>query len=240
MLHSFKTFYESVSLEYHETLNPRIFDLDKNKMHSDVRLKLLQFAKTWVEFAKLPANQITDIYMTGGNANYNYTSQSDIDVHIVLDKRCLGIPRVYLEEYLKDKKTLWTLTHNVTVAGYPLEPYAQDKSEQFPAGQGVYSIKRDVWVIEPVHGSYDFQHDPMIEKKSNYYAHVINQLLSTNADEVHLKRVKDRLNNMRSAGLEKAGEFSRENLVFKNLRNLGYIDKLKDTEHHIKDEHLSL
>jgi hypothetical protein len=39
---------------------------------------------------------------------------------------------------------------------------------------------------------------------------------------------------MRKSGLEREGEFSEENLVFKNLRNSGYIGKLNDI---IKDEY---
>jgi hypothetical protein len=32
----------------------------------------------------------------------------------------------------------------------------------------------------------------------------------------------------RTAGLKSKGEYSFENLIFKELRNLGYVDKLKD------------
>jgi hypothetical protein len=45
---------------------------------------------------------------------------------------------------------------------------------------------------------------------------------------------------MRSAGLKKSGEFSVENLVFKELRNLGYFDKINDYVKQKQDERLSL
>jgi hypothetical protein len=45
---------------------------------------------------------------------------------------------------------------------------------------------------------------------------------------------------MRFAGLKKAGEFSVENLVFKELRNRGYLDKVNDYILSTQDENLSL
>jgi hypothetical protein len=52
--------------------------------------------------------------------------------------------------------------------------------------------------------------------------------------------VKDRLKKYRSCGLEKDGEYSYENLVFKFLRRNGYIQKLFDFENEIMDKRLSL
>jgi len=40
--------------------------------------------------------------------------------------------------------------------------------------------------------------------------------------------------------LEKAGEWSTENIVFKILRNLGIIDKLTQQIRELEDEELSL
>ena len=40
--------------------------------------------------------------------------------------------------------------------------------------------------------------------------------------------IKDKIRNMRLAGLERSGEFSVENLSFKLLRRNGYLNKLYD------------
>jgi hypothetical protein len=45
---------------------------------------------------------------------------------------------------------------------------------------------------------------------------------------------------MRRTGLDKYGEFGVENLSFKVLRNLGYLDKLSKAYHHEQDADLSL
>ena len=45
---------------------------------------------------------------------------------------------------------------------------------------------------------------------------------------------------MRKAGLERAGEWSVENLCFKTLRNLGLIDDLTERIRELEDDELSL
>ena len=45
---------------------------------------------------------------------------------------------------------------------------------------------------------------------------------------------------MRSSGIRKGGEFSIENLVFKELRNNGYLEKLSTYIVKTKDKSLSL
>ena len=45
---------------------------------------------------------------------------------------------------------------------------------------------------------------------------------------------------MRKAGLERAGEWSTENLTFKILRNLGLIDQVADMIRELEDQELSL
>jgi hypothetical protein len=55
-----------------------------------------------------------------------------------------------------------------------------------------------------------------------------------------LKSLKDKLKEYRQSGLDKDGEFSYENLVFKFLRRSGHIGKLFDEKTKIKDKELSI
>jgi hypothetical protein len=48
------------------------------------------------------------------------------------------------------------------------------------------------------------------------------------------------LKKYRTCGLEKEGEYSDENLVFKVLRRNGYIEKLMNFENDVVDKELSL
>jgi hypothetical protein len=227
-----------ISLEYHDELNPVLWD--GAKLKPEVREKLLQFAHTWAEFARIDRSLIMDIIMTGGNANYNYTKKSDIDVHLVIDRNAMGTNRELIDEYLQDKKVLWTLTHKISILGYALEPYAQDNGDRYPANQGVYSLKRSRWVQFPNRGNYNWKDDPSLKRKVMFYKKLINQIISDKMDIGAVKDLKNKIKTMRAASIAAGGEFSFENLVFKELRNRGYLDKMNRYEQSLKDKELSL
>jgi hypothetical protein len=227
-----------ISLEYHDELNTRLWD--GWQLKPEVRDALLKFAKEWGAFAKIPMDTVTDIIMIGGNCNYNYTSKSDIDVHLVLDRNKISTDRALVDEYLQSKKHLWTLTHNVSVYGYPLEPYAQDSHQAHQRGQGVYSLKRDSWIQRPERGEFKWQDDPNLKRKVMYYVKTVDNMIKSKMGETAFKEMKKKLADMRSAGISKHGEFSFENLVFKELRNRGVLDKMNKYEKTLKDRSLSL
>lgn len=227
-----------ISLKYHSKLNPKLWDGDKLK--PEVKKVLINFAYTWAEFANINKSLIQDIVMTGGNSNYNYTSKSDIDVHLIVNRNKLGSNRAMVDDYLQSKKTLWTLTHDVKVYGYSLEPYAQDPVEKYPSGQGSYSLLKNKWLQEPKHGNYNFSKDQLLKNKVSYYMKMIDHMITSKMGIDSFEKLKNKLKNMRSSGIEKGGEFSFENLVFKELRNKGYLNKMDKYEKSLKDKQLSL
>ena len=227
-----------LTLQYHDDLNDKLWTDDKLK--PDVKAALIKFGHAWADFAKIPKSMIQDIVMTGGNANFNYTGKSDIDVHLIVDRSKLFSDPKFVEEYLQDKKSLWTLTHNIDVYGYPLEPYAQDESIKYPKNQGVYSLMNDKWIAKPIHCDYDFQSDHLLKQKVQHFMHAIDHMIKHHMGDESFNNMKARFKSMRSASLEKYGEFGRENLVFKELRNRGYIDKMNKYEASLKDKELSL
>jgi len=227
-----------ISLQYHDELNPKLWD--GFKLKDAVRNKLLEFAYSWCDFAKISLDLIQDIIILGGNANYNYTDKSDIDVHVIIDRNKLNPDRAFVDEYLQDKKVLWTMTHKVTILGLPLEPYAQDSTADFPSGQGVYSLKTDKWLQRPIYGKIDFSKDINLKKKVMFYAHMIDSMIKDKMDLGAFKDLKNKISTMRGAAIAKGGEFSFENLVFKELRNRGYLDKMNKYEKTVKDQQLSL
>jgi hypothetical protein len=75
-------------------------------------------------------------------------------------------------------------------------------------------------------------------KKDGVMRDIERALLSKDLEQ--LRVVKDKITKMRQAGLERAGEWSVENLVFKIVRNLGLIDKITDLTRELEDQELSL
>lgn len=230
---------EVLTLRYHGHLNKKLFDGENLK--PEVRQALLNIAGAWQSFSKLPDNCIKDIIMTGGNCAYNYTKYSDIDLHIVIDKSILtkGTDNDLIDDYLADKKALWASKRNIKVRGYTVELYAQDINDHLVAA-GVYSLKDNKWLSKPVHGKYDFKHDGALEKKVEDLKNTIESMINMNASESEFKIMKDKLSNMRKAALASGNEFSIENLVFKELRNQGVLDRMSKHLQTLKDKELTL
>jgi predicted nucleotidyltransferase len=228
---------EESTLEYHDTLNPDLWE--GNTLKQEVANKLTMIAHTWASFAKIPSEAITDIIIVGGNANFNYTAFSDIDLHLVVDTEQIADCTEFLEDYLRGKKQLWSLVHNIKIHGHPVEVYAQDVNTPYTKGQGVYSIQNKEWINEPEKHEVDLQ-DPAIQKKVDHYADMIDTLIDTGAEDESFETLKEKLRNMRSSALKQGGEFSFENLVFKELRNQGHLDRMTKYLHSSQDKRLSL
>ncbi len=227
----------SLTLQYHNELNPTLWE--NNKLKADVKDKLLQIADVWSKFAKIPNEAIEDVLVVGGNANFNYTPYSDIDLHILVDKEKIADCPEILDEYLRDKKQLWAHSHDIKIFDHDVEIYAQDISETVPANQGSYSLVKDMWLNEPRQEEVNLE-DPEIQTKVLDFIHKIESMISSNASDESFDKLKKKFKDMRSAGLKKSGEFSVENMVFKELRNLGYFDKVNDYIKSRQDESLSL
>ena len=226
------------TLQSHENLNPKLFN-DKKKLDPEVWQALNKIAKEWGSFANIPAAAIKDVIVVGGNANYNYTKHSDIDLHLVVDKKrikCQGL----IDDYLQSKKQLWALTHDITVKGQPVELYAQDFRDPFREGQGVYSLKSNGWLQEPKQVKFNSK-SPEVVNKVKDLSFQINSLIDSNSDDIDaFKNIKRRLKIMRSTAIEKGGEYAPENLAFKELRNRGTLDRMNKYLRNLEDKELSL
>lgn len=227
----------NLTLRYHDQLNSKLWDGDKLK--SEVREKLIEIGNTWAEFSSIPQEAIKDMILVGGNANFNYTDFSDIDLHLLVDKNDMPDCPDLLDDYLKDKKQLWSLSHDISIYGHDVELYAQDVNAEFPANQGVYSLTQDNWMVPPTKQEVNFD-DPNLIRKIEDYINKINGLIDSNAEDESFKKLKKKFADMRKAGIKKAGEFSQENLIFKELRNKGYLDRMNQYIKSKEDEKLSL
>lgn len=228
---------ESISFQINDKLNPKFWSGDKLK--SEVSSHLKKVADAWTEFVGLKKTDVKDILLLGGNAGYNYTKFSDLDLHIVVDvKNTINCPDV-ASEYYEDKKQLWKLTHNAKIYGHDIEPYVEDIGKRRRKNQGVYSIKYGKWVIIPGKFTGEIDRD-LLNSKVHDMMVKIDRTVRSSTNEDALVALLSKIRDMRNAGLDKSGEFSFENLVFKELRNKGYIDKLADHILKLQDKSLTL
>lgn len=231
-----------LTLRYHKKLNIKFWDEyeDISFLRPEVRDKLLQIGYRWADFAKIPPEAIRDIILVGGNANYNYTRFSDLDLHLVVDKTQIADCPELLDDYLRDKKKLWALVHDIKIYSHPVELYAQDENDPLPANQGVYSVMDNEWVMEPRRAEVNLS-DPLLLRKVRAMVEKIDDLIENEADDPDvLRKLQKRIRDMRASAIQQGGEFALENLVFKELRNRGYLDKLSNHIKHLEDTNLSL
>lgn len=223
------------TLQYHEVLNPAIWD-DGEVMKPDVRAALLKVAENFMETLKptITDSMVKDICLTGSNANYNYTSGSDCDLHIMIE-----FPEKIYEDFAQAKKTVWNTQYKVSIHGFPAEIYPQDASEKIVEGSGWYSIKDSKWVQKPVYQNNVDVTNPAILKVADKVGKQIEFVVKYKIDDMKvLHRLGEKVWGLRDQA--KHGEFSINNLAFKELRNNGLTDKYIKYMQSIQSKHLSV
>jgi hypothetical protein len=211
-------------------LNPKIWDGDS--LNIEVAAKLEDIAEAFEKFIGIDID-VVDYTITGSNANYTWTEYSDLDLHLIIP----GTPTDEQRELFTAKKALWAEQHTITIKGLPVECYVQGQDEPHHS-TGVYSLVKDKWLVEPKKIKPTLDDAAIEAKKDAVLAQIEQALLSKDLDK--LRTVKDKITQMRKAGLARAGEWSVENLVFKILRNLGLIDQITEKIRELEDSELSL
>ena len=232
---------KSKMLDYHSTLSTKIWD--GQELKREVLLALRRIAKEFIETLGVSEEAVADIIITGSLCNYNYTRYSDIDLHIVLDYSliCDGCEGFSLDDCMKAKKSLWNDRHDITIYGMDVELYAQDVTDTITGNAGIFSIKRNEWVRVPKKLKNVDYDERMVMDKAKHIMSEIDSIIEDKVDDSGvITKLLDKIKNMRKSGLERAGEFSMENLVFKILRNSGYMEKLYDYQLNMKSKDLSL
>ena len=235
------------SFESQDELNSKIWEKKGNSysMRPEVRKKLLETSNIFIDFLGIEI-LVTDIIMIGSLVNYNWSKYSDIDLHIVVNFNQFptNSQDLYVE-FFDLKKVIFNQKHNIKMFGYDVECFVQNESEA-TFSSGIYSILYDMWVNEPKKLDKTNIDKELIKEKSKQWMRIIDGVVDNIEDEDPeeiksiVKKYKEKLKNFRSCGLEKNGEMSIENLVFKLLRRNGYIEKLYDLPTEIIDKKLSM
>lgn len=228
------------SIQMHDTLCPLIWD-ENQVIKSDVRKTLLLNAKRFIEFSGVENLEYVDIILTGSMANYNYNEGSDLDVHILLDYDQMSENTEFVRDYFKLKKSLWTEKLPIQVKGHDAEMYFQDSKEPHHS-TGTYSLMKDEWLKKPLKKIINID-TSSLQIKSADFMNAIDDLETNKSDANFLKKynqIKDKIKKYRQTGLETKGEFSVENLVFKVLRNTGYLGKMVGLKNDYLTKELSL
>ena len=221
------------SIVMNDELSPLLWD-ENQILRPEIRKTLLVNAKRFIEFSDIEIYKFSDIILTGSLANYNYGDNSDIDIHIILDFSQISDNKPFVTEYFKVKSMLWEEKIPVNIGGHYIEYYFQDFNDKHHSS-GVYSLLKNKWVRKPLKNIINIDTEN-IKLKASHYINKIEELENVDdfdAFNQKYKELRTKIKRFRQSGLDASGEFSTENLVFKILRNGGYLERLislKDTK----------
>ena len=217
----------------HKELNPKLWDHDRLKSH--VRGALLRIAQDFLEFVDVPV-QVVDVRISGGNANYNYSEHSDIDLHIIADYSQVTCDRE-VAELFDTKRLLYKRDHTITIAGIPVELYIEDQDH--PAVSAAYSITKEQWIKEPGQKLPDYDEKAVKTAVEMWHKLIKTAIMSGNLTTC--RKALSLLRKYRKLGLKTPnGEFSTANLAYKSLRNDHTIEGITTLINKLHDRELSV
>lgn len=220
-----------------DELNPKLWQQD-GTLRPEVHGKLIEIQDQFIE--ELNENNIPvavlDAWVVGSNASYNYTEQSDLDLHIIVDSSASSCDAAVLQILYNYFKSNFNSKYDISIHGIDVELYIEDVSSN-AVSNGIYSLKQDKWIKKPIKADIpEVQIDSELlqkwtDKYNNVVAGVSAQTAQSLVNELYL---------LRKQSLATEGEYGQGNLIFKEFRNNGYLDKLKEIAAGDKSKELSL
>ena len=206
-------------------------------LRPEIRRALLRISNEFFIFLGIDA-PVDDVTFTGSMANFNYTQMSDIDLHLIINFSNVDENHTLVKDFFNAKKSVWNESHNIKIKGHDVELYVQGLDEPHHS-TGVFSVLKNKWIVKPEKKRVVIN-KRAIKQKAQCIMSDIDLALQSPNRKIILDKIKEKIKNMRSSGLERAGEFSVENLAFKVLRRNGYLEKLYGTSREDFDRSLSV
>jgi murein DD-endopeptidase MepM/ murein hydrolase activator NlpD/LAS superfamily LD-carboxypeptidase LdcB len=237
------------SFDLQDELNSKIWiktNGDNYVISPKVREKLLEIAYEFIQYLNVDI-VVSDVHLTGSLANYNWSQYSDFDLHIIADFNQFPKSQLGLYEELFDlKKTLFNSNQNIKIFGFDVELFVQDENEKRTASAGIFSLISNEWIEKPKKEGFEINKS-VLKSKIDQWTKKIDDVLESADEEKDLSKskkiinnIKDKIKKYRKTGLDKGGEMSYENLVFKYLRRSGHIEKLFNYKKERIDKELSI
>ena len=221
--------------QVHDTLNPKLWDTTSKKLLPKVRKKLVEIVDEFEKYGSIPI-VICDVQLVGSNASYNYTENSDLDVHIIANFESIPVPIEVLEKIYNTKKSEFNKTYDIKLYGIDVEMYVQNINST-TVSNGIYSLCDDEWVKEPK--PMNTASKKNTEKEVGKWKEKIGLILQNPTYE-NVSEAINILYLIRHNSIAAEGEHSKGNQIFKDIRNLGLFDRVKEELNNQISKQLSL
>lgn len=219
-----------------EKLNTILWDV-RGILYNPIRKRLILIAEKFLKSIEIPL-ELKNIYLTGSLCSYEWTSESDLDLHIIVSPKKDCITKSISDDYFDVKSKLYNKEHNIFIKGFPVEVNIKDR-EDLLKDKAVFDLVSNEWVKKPKIGDRHLNSEEVV-KKAKIFQDIIDNAVNNEKEIEELKKIRNDIKKLRSDGLKTGGEFSIGNLAFKRLRHSGYIKKLYDYKAKIVDKKLSL
>lgn len=224
----------------------RKFWNDDDTLDEEIREQLIRIGEDFYEGLEIEG-EIVDIAFCGSLCNYNWSEYSDIDLHIIINFDDVNKDQELVEKMVDYAKKVWNEQHDIQIKGFDVEIAVQDEDDlkdSISGGRmgGVYSLLSGDWIKKPSKDDFTPDED-LIRKKATTIMKKVKGLEDDFKSGVEyddlmddLKKVWKKIKGGRESGLEREGEYSIENLIFKLLRRNGYIQKIMDVRRKAYDK----
>lgn len=233
------------NIEKHDNLNPKLWNED-GTLKEEVHDKILEITNSFMEDLKQDGIKfyLKDIRLVGSNCSYNYTKDSDLDVHLIADSSSLNCPDDLYPLLYSSYRSIFNKNLDINFYGIPVEIYVEVNSEINPSSDiksnGIYSVLNNYWIKEPVQTDIPDINQEEFDNLFTEWEDKYFDLLDANLSSEKIDDFIEDLYDLRKDSITKDGEYGLGNLVFKEFRNLGYLDSLKDLKNDYKGKELSL
>lgn len=222
-------------LEIHNNLNPKIWNSDAT-LKKDVRQHILDIVEEFIKNLDIEIN-VSDIELVGSNASYNYNKHSDIDVHIISNFESIGQPESLVSAAVNALKANFNKSYDISIKGINVELYVDDvKSSNI--SNGVYSVLHNMWIKKPQPIDPSVTEIDLEPELSQIYKSINSVLESDSIEDT--QAMIDKLYVLRRQSLMSDGEYGKGNQIFKEVRNSGLLDGLKNRLIKLKSQELTL
>jgi hypothetical protein len=218
---------DTSSLVTKSSLNPALWEnidgkwvlKEKAKSAFD---KAIRFFESQMHVRNEPI-EFDTVILTGSNAGYNWYEGSDIDLHFRVLYSSIDDDIELVDDILWRESTIFSLKYRLKYAGFDIECYIEDSAEEHNPSQARYDLIKGSWENEPKENDVSIDFDVIKEK----CAKIMNMIDEANTKE-ELSLIKNKLRKYRESGINKDGEYSESNLVYKVLRRNGTLVALND------------
>ena len=207
--------------EKHNTLNPKLWA--NNRLLPEVKEKIIEIIDQFLQTIDLDI-KILDARIVGSQASFNYTKDSDLDIHLITNFELMDASEEILTLLYNALKTKFNKDYEIQIRGIDVELYIEDMKSA-AISNGMYSIYEDRWIKFPK--KLDNIPDIDISDEFNDWSENIRKAINE-ANPDQLEEMIDKLYIIRKDGLDTEGEYGPSNQLFKEIRNAGLLDNLKD------------